>query len=74
MKGLLLKDYYTAKNYLRSLFWVAFVFIAASFFNDYVFFLYYPCVFPSALLYFLYLLFPLGPSVAVLFNGSSAAL
>ena len=47
MKGLLLKDYYTAKNYLRSLFLVAFVFIAASFFNDYVFFLYYPCIFSS---------------------------
>ena len=47
MKGLLLKDYYTAKNYLRSLFLVAFVFIVASFFNDYVFFLYYPCVFSS---------------------------
>ena len=47
MKGLLLKDYYSAKNYLRSLFLVAFVFIAASFFNDYVLFLYYPCILSS---------------------------
>lgn len=47
MKGLLLKDYYSAKNSLRSLFLVAFVFIAASFFNDYVLFLYYPCILSS---------------------------
>ena len=44
MKGLFLKDLYMLMSYCKSYLLIAVVFLAASFFGENLFFIYYPCL------------------------------